>query len=73
MCLAVPGKIIKIEKDEATIDYELEKRKGKIVEGDFKVGDFVIVQGGFIVSKVPEQEAVSALKLYKEAVTQEKN
>ena len=70
MCLAVPGKIVKIEKDEATIDYELEMRKGKIVEGDFKVGDFVIVQGGFIITKVPEKEAISALNLYKEAVSQ---
>lgn len=69
MCLAVPGKIIKIDKDDAVIDYDLEKRKAKIAIGGFKVGEYVIVQGGFIIAKVPEKEAISALQLYKEAVS----
>ena len=46
MCLAIPGKIIKIENDNAIVDYISEKRIGKIVEGTYKVGDYVIIQGG---------------------------
>ena len=56
MCLAIPGKIVSIEKDVATIDYGSEKRKAKIIEGDFKKGDFVIVQGRIVIEKVPEEQ-----------------
>jgi len=68
MCLAVPGKIIKINKDLATVDYDLEKRKGKLLDKSYSVGDYVILQGGIVVSKVNKSEAREALKLYKENV-----
>ncbi len=68
MCLSVPGKIIKIKKDIAVVDYGIEKRKGKIIEKNYSKGDFVIIQGGIVVQKVEKKEAEEALKLYKEAV-----
>ncbi len=68
MCLLVPGKIIEIRGTEATVDYDVEKRKGVIIEGDYSVGDYVMIQGGFLVEKVEEKEAKAALELYKEAV-----
>ena len=36
MCLAIPGKIIEIKDDIATVDYGKEKRKAKIVEEGLK-------------------------------------
>ncbi|HLG24005.1 MAG TPA: HypC/HybG/HupF family hydrogenase formation chaperone [Candidatus Nanoarchaeia archaeon] len=69
MCLAVPGKIIEIKDGFATVDYEIEKRKGKILENSFKKGDYVIIQGGFVVQKVGQKEAKEALKLYKQSVS----
>ena len=71
MCLLVPGKIVKIENNEATVDYDLEKRQGLILEDNgeaFKEGDYVLIQGGVIVQKVEESEAKEALELYKKAV-----
>ena len=70
MCLAVPGKIIEIKDDIATVDYDIEKRKGKIISDsdEFSVGDYVLVQGGIVVEKIPEDEAKRALELYKESV-----
>jgi hydrogenase assembly chaperone HypC/HupF len=68
MCLSVPGKITKIVKDLATVDYGSEMRSGKIVEGNFCVGDYVIIQGGIIVMKVPEDEAKESLAMYQKAV-----
>lgn len=56
MCLAIPGKIIEIRDNVAVIDYGSEKREARIVEGDFKIGDFVIVQGRIIIEKVPEEQ-----------------
>jgi len=64
MCLAVPGKITKIEKNIATVDYGVEKRKGTLVSKGFKKGDYVIILGGVIIQKVNEKEANDALKLY---------
>lgn len=68
MCLLVPGRIIKIEGDKATVDYDVEKRDGMILEDEYHVGDYVMIQGGFIVQKVPEKQAKSALELYKKAI-----
>ena len=65
MCLAVPGKIVEIKKDIAIIDYGLEKRNGRIIEGDYKAGDYVLIQGGIVIQKIPEQEAIEALEMYK--------
>ncbi|MBR9699166.1 HypC/HybG/HupF family hydrogenase formation chaperone [Candidatus Woesearchaeota archaeon] len=68
MCLAVPGKIVSIKDDTATVDYGEEKREGKILEGDFKEGDYVIIQGGFVMQKIPQKEAEASLKMYQEAI-----
>ena len=68
MCLAVPGKIIKIKKGKAVIDYGVEQRTAAFLEQDLAIGDYVIVQGGFVVQKIPEKEAKQALQLYVEAM-----
>jgi hydrogenase expression/formation protein HypC len=65
MCLAIPGKIIKIEGDDATIEYPGETRVAKIVDGDFKVGDFVFVSAQIIVQKLSEEEALASLEQWK--------
>ena len=68
MCLAVPGKIIEIKKDEVVVDYDIEKRKGKLIDNGYKVGDYVIIQGGIVIEKIPKNEAIDALKLYKQSL-----
>ncbi len=68
MCLAVPGKIIEIKKDEVIVDYDIEKRKGKLIDEGYKVGDYVIIQGGIVIEKIPKDEAKDALKLYKQSL-----
>ncbi|HLD86731.1 MAG TPA: HypC/HybG/HupF family hydrogenase formation chaperone [Candidatus Nanoarchaeia archaeon] len=65
MCLAVPGRIVKIAGDIATVDYDIEKREGKIIEGEYGKGDYVLVQGGIVIEKVEEREAREALEMYK--------
>jgi len=64
MCLAVPGKIIEIKNDVAVVDYGTEKRKGKIVEGDYQVGDHVIIQGKIVLEKIPESEVIQWKKFF---------
>jgi len=57
MCLAVPGKIIEIKNAVAKVDYGTEIREGQIVTGDFKVGDYVIIQGKIVLEKISDAEA----------------
>lgn len=64
MCLAIPGKIIEVNGDTATVDYVMEKRKVKLAK-NFKVGDYVLVSAGIAIQKVPEREAKEALKIIK--------
>lgn len=71
MCLAIPGKIISIEGDDAIISYEGEKRKVKLLSTDIKEGDYVVVQNNLILQKVPEKEAIESIKLWKEALKNE--
>jgi len=53
MCLAIPGKIVAKKGKSVTVDYGSEKRQANIIDGKYKVGDFVIVQGKIVVDKVP--------------------
>ena len=66
MCLAIPGKVEKIEKGFAIVDYSGEKRKASTELVKVKEGDYVLVQARFIVQKIPEQEALEAIKLWKD-------
>ena len=65
MCLQVPGKVIKINGDTATIDYDIEKRTAKIADINPKIGNWVIVVGQFIVDIVPEKDAKFSLEHWK--------
>ena len=65
MCFAIPGKVVEIEGDKVVVDYEIETREGKSLL-DVKIGDYVILSGGFVIKKVPEQDAIEAIKLVRE-------
>lgn len=64
MCLAVPGKIIKIEKEMATIDYDGERREASTSLIDCEVGDWVIVSAKFVMRKIPEEDALKTLEVW---------
>jgi len=76
MCLAVPGKIVEIDKDknQATIDYgNGTKRKANISLLDVSINDYVLVHAGFAIQVVDEQEAKETLKLFREMLSMEEN
>lgn len=66
MCFAVPGKIVKISGEMATVEYGEVLREAKLIDSGYSVGDYVIVQARFVVQKVPEQEAIESLRLIKD-------
>lgn len=68
MCLAVPGKIVKMEPSgQGVVEYV-----GSRVEVNFslipaaKVGDWVIVHAGFAISSLDKEEAGKTLELFRE-------
>ncbi len=71
MCLAVPGKVVKIENDGAVVDYEGEKRKARLLNKEVKEGDYVVVQSNLIIQKVPEKEAIEAINTWNDVLENE--
>ncbi len=65
MCLSIPGKIVSIEDNVATIDYDGEIRTaGNDLLPAVKVGDWVIVSAKMIMQIIPEDEAKKTLELW---------
>ena len=74
MCLAIPGKVIEIDrnKEHATIDYgDGTKRKANITLVDVKVGEYVLVHAGFAIQVLDEKEAQETLNLFREMLSME--
>jgi hydrogenase expression/formation protein HypC len=71
MCLAVPGKITKIEGDVGDIDFGGVIRKANITMVDAKIGDWVVVHAGFAIEILDEEEAKETLKLWNEVLESE--
>ena len=63
MCLAIPGKIIKIKNQLAEVDFQGVKKEINISIVDVKVGDYVMVHAGFAIEKM-EKENVKEIKAY---------
>ena len=72
MCLAIPGKIVEINKDKehAIIDYgDGTKRKANVTLVNVKVGDYVLVHAGFAIEVLNEKEAKETLNLFREMLS----
>ncbi|KKP68234.1 MAG: Hydrogenase expression/formation protein HypC [Candidatus Moranbacteria bacterium GW2011_GWE1_35_17] len=66
MCLAFPGKIKKINGQNATVDFDgIEKEINISLLSDTKKGEFVIVHAGFAIEKVDQNYASDVDKLLK--------
>ena len=64
MCLAVPGKVIKIEGRKATVQYPGESRFALVGDDPVKVGDFVLVQMGIVIQILTPEEAREAISAW---------
>ena len=74
MCLAIPGKIVDIDKkkEHATVDYgEGTRRKANITLVDVKLGDYVLVHAGFAIQVLDEKETLETLDLFREMLSME--
>lgn len=67
MCLAIPAKVIAINKDMGTVDMDGTQRDiSLLLLQDTQIGDYVIVHAGFAIHRIDEEEARASLDLLRQ-------
>ncbi|MBO7205627.1 MAG: HypC/HybG/HupF family hydrogenase formation chaperone [Candidatus Methanomethylophilaceae archaeon] len=68
MCLAIPGKVVSINGDNADIDFGGVIKQTNISMVEAKVGDWVVIHAGFAIEIMDDEEAEETLKLWNEVL-----
>jgi hydrogenase expression/formation protein HypC len=72
VCLAIPGKVLSIRDNLATVDIAGVKRDVSIdLLDDVTEGDYVLVHVGFALQKIDEQEALETLEIFQTFLKEE--
>ena len=72
MCLAVPGKVVTIDKSNPELKMAKVSFGGVLKEvcvqwlPDVKIGDYVLVHVGFALNKIDEKDAEETLRILRE-------
>jgi hydrogenase expression/formation protein HypC len=67
MCYAIPAKIIKMNIEEATVDYGGIIRVVNVsLLTDLDIGDFVLIHAGFAIEKLEKKFAEESLEIIKQ-------
>jgi len=67
MCLGIPGKIVSISGDLATVDFSgVSREVSLLLCPELSEGDYVLVHVGFAIQQLEEREALETLALFKE-------
>lgn len=67
MCLGIPGKILEIKGDMASVDVAGTRKDASLrLMEHVNIGDFVIIHAGFAIEKVDTEKAEETLRLIRE-------
>lgn len=67
MCIAIPGKVITINNDNAIVDFNGIKREIYLFfVPEVEIGDFVLVHAGCAIEIIDEEEAKKTVEALKE-------
>jgi hydrogenase expression/formation protein HypC len=67
MCLGIPAKVVKVEKNIAEADVGGALRRISIeLCPEVSVGDYVLIHTGFAIQRMDEEEAEETLKLLRQ-------
>ncbi len=72
MCLGVPGKVVTVDGDLATVDFWGVRKQIRldVVDEPVAPGDYVMNHVGFAIRRIPESEIEATLALYEELLAQ---
>ncbi|QQW80864.1 HypC/HybG/HupF family hydrogenase formation chaperone [Helicobacter pylori] len=70
MCLAIPSKVIAINDNVAILETLGVQREASLdlMGESVKVGDYVLLHIGYVMSKIDEKEALESIALYQEMI-----
>ncbi|KMZ48239.1 hydrogenase assembly protein HupF [Helicobacter pylori] len=70
MCLAIPSKVIAINDNVALLETLGVQREASLdlMGESVKVGDYVLLHIGYVMSKIDEKEALESVELYQEMI-----
>ena len=71
MCLAVPGKVVSVEGNQAEVDFGGVIRHVNVSLVESTPGEWVVVHAGFAIEKMDEEEALETLQLWQELLDHE--
>lgn len=67
MCLAIPGKVLKIDGQVAAVDFGGARREIWLdLLGEVREGDYVLVHAGYAIQVLDEASAKEVLSLWEE-------
>ncbi|MFA6308532.1 MAG: HypC/HybG/HupF family hydrogenase formation chaperone [Clostridia bacterium] len=67
MCLAVPGKVIKINDKTCLVDIMGVSTETSIdFLTDVNIGDYILIHAGSAIEKIDRKEALDTLKIFSE-------
>ncbi len=70
MCLAIPSKVIAINDNVAILETLGVQREASLdlMGESVKVGDYVLLHIGYVMSKIDEKEALESIELHQEMI-----
>ncbi|MDH5685758.1 MAG: HypC/HybG/HupF family hydrogenase formation chaperone [Hadesarchaea archaeon] len=72
MCLAIPGKVLKIEDQIAAVDFGGTRREVKLdLLRNVRNGDYVLVHAGYAIQILDEAKAKEILSAWEEVAAGE--
>ena len=68
MCLGVPGRVLEVDGDRATVDFWGVRRQIRldIVDQPVAPGDYILNHVGFAIRRIPAEEIGETLALYEQ-------
>lgn len=63
MCVAIPGKVVRIEENTAVVDFSGNEVNAYIGLVKVEVGDYVLVHAGCVIQTMKQQEADEIMEL----------
>ena len=68
MCLGVPGRVVDVDGNLATVDFWGVRRQVRldVVDEPVAAGDYILNHVGFAIRRIPESEIGETLALYEQ-------